>query len=99
MLTDDDVKLLKKVIVEPLEKRMVSVEGKVDHLTDRVESVEGKVDNLTDRVDDLTGRVGSLEGNVEKLEARVNAVYLIVKEDRKELGKRIDRLEKRSGLN
>lgn len=85
MLTDEDVRKLQQVIVVPLEKRMVSVENKVDNLTDRVESVENKVDNLS--------------SDVSELKINVNAIHVIVSEDRDEFGKRIERLEKHVGIN
>lgn len=42
MLTDDDVKILKKVIVKPLEKRLVSIENKLDNITVRLDSWLGE---------------------------------------------------------
>lgn len=87
MLTDDDVKRLQKVIVEPLEKRMVSLEIKLDKNTERLEDVETRLGSVETRLD-------VVEDKVDKLTLDVNAIHIIVSSDHDEFDKRIQRLEK-----
>ncbi len=92
MLTDDDVKRLQKVIVEPLEKRMVSVEIKIDKNTERLGAVK-------DRLDSVENRLEVVEGKVDGLRIDVNAIHAIVSADKEELDRRVQKLEKHAGLN
>ena len=91
MLTDDDVKRLQKVIVEPLETRMVSVEVKIDKNTERLGAVETRLGSVETRLD-------VVEDKVDKLTLDVNAIHVIVSSDNDEFDKRIQRLEKHSRI-
>lgn len=98
MLTDDDVERLQKVIVEPLEKRMVSVEVKIDKNTERLGAVEDRLGSVENRLEVVEDRLEVVEDKVDGLRTDVNAIHVIISSDKEELGRRIQKLEKHSGI-
>ena len=84
MLTDGDVKRLQKVIVEPLEKRLVSVEIKLDKNTERLEAVETGLGSVENRLELVENRLEVVEGKVDGLRIDVNAIHAIVSSDKEE---------------
>ncbi len=56
-------------LLEKMDNRMESMEGRVESMDNRMESMEGRMESMDNRMESMEGRMGNLDTKVDKIDA------------------------------
>ncbi|MDQ3098729.1 MAG: hypothetical protein M3Q44_03210 [bacterium] len=101
-LDKKEVRSIMGEVLQPLFELIEEQNGKFETLQSSVTSLEGAVTSLQGSVTSLQGSVTSLQGSVVRIENELQVygdMYKLNRDENRQLGNRVDRIENHLGVS